>query len=185
MAKKPKPTPLPVTADAIDKAAQTGTIKDLVRLSDAFYRVGIRGPFEIELPLFCSMFIGGEKQAYRRGNVNIGTLFDTLRVSIGKSQGLIFAFKPSKPLDRNGEPVESIEIGWDDVVNSFADLADQIEDALAGVKVKDMNEALKAAIARNPSMHKILNEGFALAQKDSKEQAVDDQLTTIPGFGMF
>ena len=101
MAKKSKkPTPLPVTEDAIDKASQTTTIKDLVRLADAFYRVGVRGPFTVELPLFTSCFVGGEKKQYRRMQINRGTLFNTERVSLGKKQGLIFAFTPAAALDR-------------------------------------------------------------------------------------
>jgi hypothetical protein len=186
MAKKTtKPAPLPVTAEAIDKAAQTNTIKDLVRLSDAFYRVGVRGPFTVELPLFTSVFIGGDKQQYRRMQINIGMGFNTERVSLGKKSGLIFAFAPATPLDRNGEAVERIEMGWDDLVNTFADLADRIEEYLDGAKVSEIDEKIKATIARNPSMHKILVEGFSLAQTHSKEAAADEQLETIDGFGMF
>jgi hypothetical protein len=184
MAKAPKPKALPVTSESIGKAAQTGTIKDLVKLADAFHRVGILGPFKLELPLFCSMWIT-EKAQYRRGNVTIGAAFNTDRVSLGKKQGLIFAFTPAGPLDRNGEKVERIEIGWDDIVNNFADLADQIEEKLGGRNVAEINDALKAAIARNPSMHAILTKGFDLAQVHSKEEASSDQLEEIPGFGMF
>ena len=76
-------------------------------------------------------------------------------------------------------------MGWDDLVNTFSELSDLIEERLDGTKVAEMDEKLKATSARNPSMHKILVEGFALAQNHSKQEAADEQLTEIPGFGMF
>jgi hypothetical protein len=117
--------------------------------------------------------------------VGIGQKFATEAVSLGKKQGLIFAFKPVGTLERNGETVERVEMGWDDVVNSFADLADRIEEKMDGKLVTDINTALKAAIDRNPSMHKILSEGFRVAQTHSKTDAADEQLEQIEGFGSF
>ena len=183
MAKKAKPKGIPVTADTIGKAAQTGTIKDLVKLADAFYRAGVHGPFAVALPIFCPMHIPGK--GYRRGNVTLGQRFNTDKVSLGKSQGLIFSFTPQDPMDRNGEAVERIEIGWDDVINNFENIADLIQARMDGRDVTEMNTALKEAIARNPSMHKILSEGFALAQIQSKQTASTEVLEEMPGWGSF
>jgi hypothetical protein len=188
--KKPKPKPLPVTTETIGKAADTNAIKALVALGDAFNRVALHGPFATELPMFCSTFVGGEKQQYRKHSIPIGTRFMPDKISMGKKQGLIFSFTPEGQLQREGHPIDRAEIGWDDVINHFGDLADKIEERLnrnreQAILVESIDTQIKAVIAKNPSMHKILTEGFALAQVHSKQAANDDSMEEIPGFGMF
>jgi len=190
MTKKAKPKPLPVTADAIGKAADTNAIKALVALADAFNRVALDGPFYTQLPSFVSVFVGGEKQQYRKMNVKIGAGFEPGAITLGKKQGLIFSFKPIKKMEREGHPVERIEVTWDDVIDLFGELADKIEERLNRnrsdiILVSAINAQIKQVIEKNPSMHKILTEGFALAQVHAKQQASDDRLEEIPGFGMF
>lgn len=188
--KKPKAKPLPVNTENIAKAAQTNAIRALVALADAFNRVALFGPFETELPMFCSVYVGGEKQQYRKDNISIGTPFMPASISMGKRAGLIFAFTPTGQLQRQGAPIERIEIGWDDLINNFGELADQIEDRLnrdrhEKILVSSIDEQIKAVIAKNPSMHKILTEGFAVAQTHAKQDAADDSMEEIPGFGIF
>lgn len=187
---KPKPKPLPVTTEAISKAAETNAIKALVALADAFNRVALHGPFETELRMMCSVYLGGEKKAYRRMELAIGVGFMPEKIGMGKRQGLIFSFKPHKELQREGHPVEHIEIGWNDVINHFGDLADQIEERLnrnreSPILVSAIDKQVKDVIAKNPSMHKILTQGFAVAQTRAKQEAQDDSMEEIPGFGMF
>lgn len=188
--KKVKPKALPVTTEAIGKAAGTNAIRALVALADAFNRVALHGPFGNELPMLCSAFVGGEKQQYRKLNIQIGTRFMPSQITMGKKQGLIFIFTPHSPLQREGLPVERIEISWDDLINNFGDLADKIEERLnrdreQPVLVAAIDSQIKAVIAKNPSMHKILTEGFSVAQTHAKQEASDDSMEEIPGFGMF
>lgn len=188
--KKPKPKPLPVTTETIAKAAQTNAIRALVALADAFNRVALHGPFATELPMFVSAFIGGEKQQYRKMNVGIGVKFTPDQISMGKKQGLIFSFIPHAKLEREGHPVDRVELSWDDVINYFETLADQIEERLnrdreETILVVSINQQIKDVIAKNPSMHKILTEGFNVAQMHAKQAANDDSMEEIPGFGMF
>lgn len=188
--KKPKPKPLPVTTESIGKAAETNAIKALVALADAFNRVALHGPFATELPMLCSVFVGGEKKQYRKMNISIGTRFMPEKIQMGKKQGLIFILSPHSPLQREGLPIERIEVSWDDIINQFGDLADQIEERLnrdrsQPILVKAIDEQIKAVIAKNPSMHKILTEGFAVAQTHAKQVASDESMEEIPGFGMF
>lgn len=189
--KKKKPAPLPVTAENIGKAAQTNSIKALVALADTMNRVALHGPFPTELPMFCSVYLPNKQpNGYRKMNIGIGTKFMPDKVFLGKKSGLIFSFTPAASLQREGENVERIEIGWDDLINSFGDLADKIEERLnqnrqEPLLVENINSAIKAVIAKNPSMHKILTEGFALAQVHAKQEASDDSMEEIPGFGMF
>lgn len=188
--KTTKPTPLPITPEAIQKAAETNSIKALVGLADAFNRVALSGPFPIELPCFVSAFIGGQKNTYRKVNLKIGMTFDPLKIALGKKQGLIFSFKPMADFKREGEPVQHIEMTWDDVISFFGDLSDKIEERLNRdrehpIIVSEVNDQIKAVIDKNPSMHKILTEGFALAQIEAKQNAADDHLEEIEGFGTF
>lgn len=190
MNKKPKPPPLPVTAENIGKAAQTNAIKALVALADAFNRVALDGPFATDLPMFVSVYVGGTKNQYRKMNVGIGQGFEPMGISLGKKAGLIFSFKPTKAMRREGEPVERVEVSWDDVINHFGDLADKIEERLnlsreEPILVTNINSSIKSVIAKNQSMHRILTEGFGLAQVHAKQEAADDQLEEIPGFGTF
>lgn len=185
-----KPAPLPVTTDAIAKAADTNAIKALTALADAFNRIALDGPFITELPMFVSVFVAGNKNAYRRMNFGIGESFMPEKLSLGKKAGIIFSFKPSKPIEREGQPVERIEVNWDDVINYFGDLPDKIEERLnrnreTSILVAAINKQIQAVIDKNPSMHKILTEGFELAQVHAKQNAQDDRLEEIPGFGMF
>lgn len=187
---KVKTPALPVTSEAIAKAADTNAIKALVALAAAFNRVALDGPFATVLPSFVSVFVGGEKQQYRKMNVGIGQRFDPLQISLGKKTGLIFAFKPMTAMEREGYPVERIEVNWDDVINIFGDLPDKIEERLnrdreQPILVSAIDEQVKAVIAKNPSMHKILTQGFALAQTHAKQSANDDRLEEIEGFGTF
>jgi hypothetical protein len=189
--KKPKPKPLPVTAENIGKAAKTNSMKALVALSEAVNRVALHGPFATELPLFCSVYIPSKApNGFRRMNINIGTKFMPDKVFLGKKSGLIFSFTPTVAMQREGEAVERIEMGWDDVINHFGDLADKIEARLnqnrqEPVLVSAIDRQIKAVIGKNPSMHKILTEGFGLAQVQAKQDATDDSMEEIPGFGMF
>lgn len=188
--KKPKPKPLPVTTEAIGNAAETNSIKALVALADAYNRVALDGPFATDLPSHVSCFVVGSKNQYRKVNVGIGKRFEPLSISLGKRQGLIFSFKPIDKIIREGEPVERIEVSWDDIINHFGELADKIEarlnrDREEPILVKAIGEKIQQAIAANPSMHKILSEGFIVAQTHAKLEASDERLEEIPGFGMF
>lgn len=188
--KKPKPKAIPVTTEAIGKAAGTNAIKALVALADAFNRVALHGPFKTQLRMFCSAYVGGEKQSYRKMEFGMDIPFMPAQISMGKKQGLIFSFTPHAPLNREGHPIERVEIGWDDLINNFGDLADKIEERLNRdreypILVKSIDEQIKAVIAKNPSMHKILTEGFTVAQTHAKQEASDDSMEEIPGYGMF
>lgn len=188
--KPSKPTPLPVTTETIAKAADTNAIKAVVAVADAFNRVSLDGPFETALPSFVSVFVGGSKQSYRKLNIKMGERFEPLEITMGKKQGLIFSFKPVGSIVRDGCPVERIELTWDDVIDIFGDMADKIEERLnrhreEKILVEAINVQIKDVVAKNPSMHKILSEGFALAHIHSKQSANDDRLEEIPGFGMF
>jgi hypothetical protein len=186
----PKVKPLPVTKEGIKMASETNAIKALVALADAYSRTALDGPFPTELPSFVSVFVGGEKQSYRKMNLGMGVKLMPDRISLGKRCGLIFAFKPHEKLERDGQPVDRIELNWDDVINYFGPLADKIEERLnrnreESILVSAINNQIKGVIELNPSMHKILIEGFALAQQQAREDANDESLEEIPGFGMF
>lgn len=181
---------LPIDEATIQKAADTNSIKALVALADACSRVELKGPFTVSLPGVHSAFIGGTKNQYRRFNVPIGKRFNLSTVSIGKKVGLIFSLLPAEEMRREGEPVTRVEMTWDDIINHFDDLSEQIEEHLNAYRdeeilVEKINDAIREAVSKNGSMHKILTEGFALAQAKSKELANVDQLEEIPGFGSF
>ncbi|MCG7348893.1 hypothetical protein [Sphingomonas sp. ACRSK] len=182
-----KAAAVPVTPEMIDKAARTTTVKDLVKLAEAFVRAGAHGPFPTELPIFgpCAVRKPEEGVVYRRHNIPVGTRVNASKITIGKRDGLIFVLPIEGEWVCDKGPVEWIELGWDDVINSFADLADRIEGYLDGVKVAEIQASVKDAIAKNPAMHKILTEGFVLAQTHKKEDVAASVDQEHPLWGQF
>lgn len=180
---KPKSTVSPPTPEQIAAAAKTSVIQDLVSLASAFSRAGIHGPFATELPILTSCQV--KEKGYRRHNVPIGTIVNAETIRIGARDGLIFVMPIVGEWTCDKGPVDWIELGWDDVVNIFADLSERIEGYLDGVKVPEINAKVKSAIARNKAMHKILSDGFTLAQRDKKENATTDAMQENPLFGQF
>lgn len=175
-----KPTP-----EMIGKAAESSVVKSLVRLAEAFVRVGAHGPFTIELPLFCACAIKGK--GYRRHSVPSDTKVDAGTIKIGKRDGLIFLFPINGSWECDKGPVEWIELAWDDVINTFADLADRVEGYLANsdaaLTVEEIDQQVRAAIEKNPAMHEILSKGFESAQEEAKltAQAVVEEENPLWG----
>lgn len=185
MPKKKTPT-VAVTADMIGKAAKTATVKDLVKLAEAFARAGAHGPYPVVLPLLGACAVRKpEGVVYRRHNIPTGTRVTAGRITIGKRNGLIFVLPIEGDWECDKGPVEWIELSWDDVINTFADLSDRVEGYLDGIKVAQIQAAVVDAITRNPAMHKILSEGFVLAQEHKKQNVTDDIDQSNPLWGAF
>lgn len=186
MAAKAKAPVVKVTTDMIDKAARTSTVKDLVRLAEAFARAGAHGPYPVVLPLLGACAVQKpEGTVYRRHNIPAGTRVNAGRITIGKRNGLIFVLPIEGEWVCDKGPVEWIELSWDDVINTFDDLADRVEGYLDGIKVSEIQAAVVDAINRNPAMHKILSEGFVLAQEHKKQDVNTDVDQSNPLWGAF
>ena len=172
--------------ELVSKTAETPVMKDLVRLSEAFSRASIHGPFRAQLPVFCAMSIEGK--GFRRGQVKEGHPFASESIRLGKKQGLIFVLKPATKLERNGEDVAAIELAWDDIINHFLPLAERIDESLgedSNAFAKRIDAKLIEALERKPELYDVLSQGFERAQKDHREIAITGQLETLPGFGSF
>lgn len=183
MPKAPKTPPTKVTAEMIDKAANTSTVRDLVALADALNRATIHGPYAVELPVFAPCHV--HDKGYRQHNVPSGVQVTPAGVSIGKRGHLIFRLDVAEEWICDKGPVQWIELAWDDIVNSFDGLADRIEGYLDGLTVKAIDELCFDAIKRNPAMHKVLNEGMAVASQRSRETVKKDELEQNPLWGKF
>jgi hypothetical protein len=170
---KSKAPPIKATPEMIGKAADTSVVKSLVRLAEAFARAGAHGPFTIELPLFCACAI--KDKGYRRHSVPSDTKVDAGTIKIGKRDGLIFLFPINGSWTCDKGEVDWIELSWEDVINTFADLADRIEGYLntsdAALKVEEIDAQVRTAIEKNAAMHEILSKGFESAQLEAKEVA--------------
>ncbi len=180
--KKKAPIPAP-TEQHIALAAKTPEISKLVRLARVFTRVGARGPFSVDIPLFCSMFMG--EKGYRKGNVPVDTRLQTLEVLVGKRAGLIFRFKPVGQLLREGEPVEAVEMGWEDIVGTMPELCVQLATFLDDTYVAELDKGIKAVIAKNPAMHGVIAGGFSKAQSEEKEDVSQEELEANENWGQF
>lgn len=167
----------------IDKAAKTSVVKDLVTLAEAFARAGAHGPFPTELPIHAACSV--KEKGYRRHHVPLGTRVSAGMIRIGKQAGLIFVLPVDGEWMCDKGPVEWIELSWDDIINSFSSLADRIEGYLDGVKVGEIQASVLDAIKRNGAMHKILSEGFALAQQHKKENVITEIDESHPLWGQF
>lgn len=190
MAKKPKVAP---AAEHIEAASKTASIKQLVWLADAFHRIGARGPIQTQMPLFCAGEVLGK--GYRRFNMPIDTWLETDSMRIGAREGLIFRFRPKDPLERpssRGEKdkIEAVEMSWKDVCDLFTSLANDIEARILEVRheqlrIDDLDKEIRSMIQKNAQMHPIIVEGFRKAQELAKNQANDEVLEHIDGYGMF
>ena len=184
-----KPPPLKITAEHIAKAAKSSVIQDLVATGAAFQRAGVLGPFTTELPMLASVMITGK--SYRRTNVPAGSVFNVGSILIGRSAGLIFRFDCVGEGFKNSHGVaEWLECSWDDVINAFGSLADDVEARIKSSRadrplVKDTDAAIKAAIKTNIAMHKVISDGFALAQEEAKKTAITDMTEDHPLWGSF
>lgn len=182
MTKRKAPASI-VTPDMVDKASRTTTVTDLVKLAEAFARAGAHGPYSIELPLLTACAV--KEKGYRRHNVPSGTRVNAGRITIGKRNGLIFVLPIEGEWVCDKGPVEWIELSWDDIINSFSDLAERVEGYLDGTNVTAIQTAVVDAINRNPAMHKILSEGFVVAQEHKKQNVADDVDQAHPLWGAF
>jgi hypothetical protein len=184
MAKASSPPPPPPTQEQINRAATSSFMSDLVAVAKAFGRAGINAPFTVALPQLVQGWVK-EKDGYRKISIKAGAKFDVERITLGKKAGLLFCFVPK------GEPVADkdnpawIELEWDDVINAFGDLADDVDQRLAPITVANVNGRLKDIIKANAGMHRILMGGFAQAFTNARDQAQDDELMALPGAGMF
>ncbi|SFJ49548.1 hypothetical protein SAMN03159338_1563 [Sphingomonas sp. NFR04] len=172
-----------VTADMISKAANTSTVKDLVKLAAAFARASVHGPYPVELPILCACAV--KEKGYRRHSVPTGTRVNAKEIRLGKRDGLIFVMPVDGEWVCDKGPVEWIELAWDDIINCFGDLAERVESYLDGAKVADIQAAVVDAIKKNAAMHKILSEGFVVAQQDKKEQVTNSIDQSNPLWGQF
>lgn len=182
------PPPAPPTPEQIKRAATSAFMQDLVTVAKAFGRAGVNAPFTVTLPLLVSGWVK-EKNGYRRIAVKAGAKFDVERVTLGKTAGLLFCFRPiGDPVADKDNP-EWIELDWDDVINAFGDLADDVDRRIgagqAPLTVAGVNGRLKQTTKANAGMHKILMGGFDMAFMQAKNEAHSDALEDIPGFGQF
>lgn len=183
-----KKTPPPPPSDAdLDTAAQSGFMRQLLGVADAFGRAGARGPFTVGLPVLTQGWVA-EKKGYRKISILAGSRFEIDKITFGKVAGLLFCFRPVDPKVADKDHPEWIELGWDDVVNTFGDLADQIDELLTLENLpytQRVNVKLKEIVKGNPAMHKILLGGFERALTRSREQAQDERELATPGWGAF
>lgn len=181
MAKIPEPS-----EEHLEAAAKTQFMLRLLHVAEAFGIAGTKGPFTASLP---GVFPGWveEKNGYRQISILAGTRWDVTKVTLAKKKGIMFCFKPldTRPSADKDWPVH-IEMTWDDVINTFGDLADAIDANLVlqnRVEVAPTNAQLKEAIARNAAMHKVLVGGFERAHVAAVEKAETDRVESTPGWG--
>lgn len=180
---KTKPAPVQVTAEMIDKAARTSTVINLVKLAEAFARAGAHGPYPTELPIHAAVHV--KEKGYRRHHVPLGTRVTANKINIGKRDGLIFVLPVEGDWVCDKGLVEWIELSWDDIINSFGDFADRVDGYLDGISVKEIDASVRDAISKNPAMHKILSEGFAVAQTHKKQGVAESIDQENPLWGQF
>jgi hypothetical protein len=193
MATKKRTPVAPPSPEHIQAAAKTPSIKQLVWLADAFHRVGSRGTVVTQMPLF----VAGEvaNKGYRKFNLVMGTVLECDSMRVGKREGIIFRFRPKHRMERKSsrgemEMIEGVEMSWTDVCNVFISLADDIEQRIrdvrhAEVKIAELDGDIRRLILKNAQMHGIITEGFKQAQDVARNQASDETLEHIPGFGTF
>jgi hypothetical protein len=189
------PPPPPPTEAQIVQASQSGFMRDLLAVARAFGAAGINGPFTVTLPQLVQGWVT-EKNGYRKIGVKAGARFTVDKITMGKRAGLLFCFKPEDAPVADKDNPAWIELEWDDVVNAFGDLADDVDRRFAGAQdtdpadpivkvVSDVNDRLKQTIAKNAGMHGILKAGFERAYTDAKANAHLDYEEALPGFGQF
>lgn len=191
---RPKKAPVaPPKPEHIEAAAKTPSIKQLVWLADAFHRVGSRGAVQTQMP----QLLAGEvaDKGFRKFNLAINTWLECDSMRVGKRDGLIFRFRPKQLIERKSsrgemEVIEIVEMSWSDVCNLFVSLADDIEQRIRDVrhtevKIEQLNADIRRMILKNEQMHGIITEGFKRAQDVAKNQANDDALEHVEGFGTF
>lgn len=191
MAKAPKAPATPVTDAHIHKAAESNVIKQLVDVANAFTRAGVGGPFATDLTILGSVMI--KEKSYRKTSIEEGTRVNAKDIAIGARAGLIFRFDVVGSMKNPHGEALWIELSWDDVVNVLGDFSEKVESRLNDntkpgdglATIKQIDSQVKAAINANKAMHKVLTEGFGLAQKRGREVAQDESLTTISGYGSF
>lgn len=184
----PKKKAEPVTSAMVTKASNSTIVKDLICLATAFTRAGIKGPFEFVLPVLTSVSV--KDKGYRRHNVPMGTLVNAGEIKIGKRDGLIFIMPVVNDWVCDKGPVEWVELGWDDLVNCFDYFPDMILESYLAAGATERNIAMlnnnvRGAINTNAGMHRVLNEGFAIAQTRKRNVALQDDMQDNPLFGQF
>jgi len=182
-----KLTATPVDPAVIERASKTAEAAQMVELAGFFQRAGAHGPFTVEIPLHCPVLVEG-KEGYRRMPIPAGTKINPLMIYLGKKQGLIFRFSLVGEFKRDGKTVQALEIGWHDITGSVPEFEARLgtyygEDATK--HVWSIDEAVRHAIDKNPSMHGILSEGFKKAQEAARENANSAGLEDNPIFGQF
>jgi hypothetical protein len=193
MSGKKKAPVTPPSPEHIEAAAKTPSIKQLVWLADAFHRVGSRGSVVTQMPQLVVGEVAGK--GYRKFNLPINTALECDSMRVGKREGIIFRFRPKQRIERKSsrgdmELIEAIELSWNDVCNLFLSLADDIEQRIRDVrhyevKIAALDTDIRRLILKNAQMHPIITEGFKRAQDVAKNQANDDALEHIEGFGTF
>lgn len=173
----------------VKAASNSHEVKELVLLARNIQRTAGYGPFDVEIPIHCSVFIEGK--GWRKSHIPAGTRLRPGVVRLGKKHGLIFRFDPVEPLKRiggNNEFISYIEMSWDDVINSVPGFAIQLGNYYArdiAGEVYEIDAVVRAAIQKNAAMYQILTEGFEKAQSDAKQQFSEAAVAENPLFGTF
>lgn len=185
-AKKPRARPSEATPERVQLAAKTSAIAQLVELANVFARASVFGPFEVEMPLIAAVEI--ENYGVRRKPIPAHCHLSATKIVLGKRDGLIFKFAPVGSIKCDRGEIKEIDMLWDDVVNSLPGLYERMEMVLGAdtnAAVKQCDATIKGAIAANPSMHKILSDGFALALEEELRKSHSEALENNPLFGSF
>lgn len=197
MTKKTKPKPIPVNDEVVKRASETDEIKNLAEIARAYSRAGLYGPYRVKMPAKVAAYISGKKNRYGRIQIEVPQPFNLADVKIGKRDGLIFVLEPAFDMKYKGEPVDRIELTWEDLMDcigggSDGDLTDKICELLNGnrplpeqIRVWDTNTAIKEAVSKNPSMHEILNKGFQYAYENHRNSTDLEIMEQSEAFGAF